>query len=137
MVGADADPPLVGADVVHAVRVGAPQLGVNEVVDLDALRLTFGPPLASTVLVLAYQLFLLRVHRYHRLPGSKRSRDIGVDVLELRIAVRTLIALDDLGIGLQAVALKLEQLPHHDVADRMTLSLEFIAQHAQALAGPA
>ena len=125
MIGADADPALVVADVVHAVRVGATHRWVDKVVDSNLLRLALGVPLASAILVLAHQLFLLRVHRDHRLAGSKRSRHGGVDVLELRVAIWTLVALDDLGVRLQAVALILEQSPHDDVTDRMTTGLEF------------
>ena len=58
-------------------------------------------------------------------------------MLELRVAIRALIAFDDLGVALQAVALGFEQLAHHDMADGMAHRLEFIGQHAQALASPA
>ena len=49
VVGAHADPARVGADVVHAVGIGTTELGVDEVVDLDAFGLTLGMPLMPCV----------------------------------------------------------------------------------------
>ena len=42
----------------------------------------------------------------------------GVDVLELGVAVGALIALDDLGIALQAVALGLQELAHLETVSK-------------------
>jgi len=94
-------------------------------------------PLAPGVVELAHQFLLLRVHRGHGLSRCKGRGNDGFDVLELRIAIRALVACDDLRFGLQAVALGLEQAPHDDVADRMAHRLEFVGQYAQALARPA
>ncbi len=58
VVGADADPTGVGAQVVDAVGVGLAQGGVDEVVDLDLLRVPGRAPLGSGVLVLPDELFL-------------------------------------------------------------------------------
>ena len=94
-------------------------------------------PLAPGVVELAHQFLLLRVHRDQGLARCKGRGNDGFDVLELRIAIRALVACDDLRVGLQAVALRLEQPPYDDVADRMTSRLQLVGQHAQAFARPA
>ena len=131
-----ADPAFVRADVVDAVGIGAAQLRVDEIVDLYLLGVTFGLPFTPAILEQTHQFLLLRVDRDHGLARRKRGRDGRVDVLELLVAIRALVALDDLGIALQAEALDLEQFSHDHVTDRMTHGFEFLGQHAQALARP-
>ena len=53
--------PFVSTDVVDAVRDGLSELTIDEVVNLDALRLPFGVPFPTAVLVVSDQFFLLRV----------------------------------------------------------------------------
>src|SRR3954469_14475835 len=52
------------------------------------------------VLVVADQLLLLGVDRDHRVPGSLKSQDPGIDVLELGIAVRVVAAFVGLEVTL-------------------------------------
>lgn len=137
MVCASTHPSLVSADIVDPVGVGPSEFFVDEVVNFDLHGLAAGEPLLSGVLVRTHQLLLLCVHRNHGLIGRQGFGHRGVDVLELSVAIRALITLDDLGVGLQAVVLILEELTHYNVTHRMAARLEFIGQRAQALASPA
>ncbi|GAU71406.1 FHA domain-containing protein [Streptomyces sp. NBRC 110611] len=58
------------------------------------------PPLAAHVRQLAEHLLLLRVHADHRLAVSLVLFDLLVDVAELGVPVRMLLALQRLGLGL-------------------------------------
>jgi hypothetical protein len=44
VIGADADPADIVADVVDAIRHGAAQLGIDKVVNIDEFRRTLGAP---------------------------------------------------------------------------------------------
>ena len=74
VVGAHRHPPDVGAHVVDPVRVGLAQRGVDEIVDLDRLRLARRLPLPATVLVGPDQLLLLGVDTDHRVPRTPGGR---------------------------------------------------------------
>src|SRR6185312_13330604 len=63
VIRADADPPDIVGDVVDAVRDGAAQLGVDEVVDVDEFRRSVAPPLPAVVLEIAYQFLLFSINR--------------------------------------------------------------------------
>ena len=65
-------------------------------------RLALGPPFPARVLELTDQLLLLGVHADHRVRGVLVGFDLLIDVPELRIAVRVPLALDGLGVALQA-----------------------------------
>ena len=108
VVNADAHPPVVGDKVIDAVRDDLAKFGVNEVMDIDVLGLSRGSPLPTGILEPAHQLLLLGVDRDHRLLAPLRQHHSLVDVLELCIAVRMLLAFERLAIGLQAVLLSLQ-----------------------------
>jgi len=55
VIRADADPPDIVGDVVDAVRHGAAQLGVDEIMDVDKLGPSFAMPFPAIVLEIAYQ----------------------------------------------------------------------------------
>src|SRR5215470_17627441 len=69
MVLADVNPADIALDVVDAVGDGLAQLREKEVMDPDLDRTPLGFPFPAHVLELADQLFLLGVHRDHRLAG--------------------------------------------------------------------
>ena len=136
MVRTHAHPGSIRTNVINPIRIGPPEFLVDEVVHLDLDGLTTGQPLLTGILEGSHQ-FLLRVHRNHRLIGLQGRTHRRIDMLELRIAIRALIAFEYFDIALQAVVLAFEEFAHHDMADLVAFGLEFISQMAQTLAGPA
>ena len=118
MIHSDADPAAIPAQVIDAVGGHLPQLLAREIVDADLFRFSFRPPLPPVVLELAHQFFLLRVHRYHRLPPRQMPPHPLIDVFKLGVAVGMLAAFQRLAIRLQAVADGPQQLRH-----RLTIRL--------------
>jgi hypothetical protein len=97
-IAAHRHPARVGAQVVDAVRYGLALLA-GEVVNFGPARVpgrTPGPALAG---VLADQFLLLRIDADYRLARGEGSGDPVVDVAELGVAIRVLLALDGLGAG--------------------------------------
>ena len=136
VVGAHRHPPGVGADVVDPVRIGLAEGLVGEVVDLDLLGVAGWTPLPATVLVGPHQLFLLGVDADHRIPGIQVVLRLVVEVAELGVAVGVLIALDGLGVGLQAVAPLAQQPAGHEIADLMAFLAQSRGQDADRFRGP-
>src|SRR5262249_45611250 len=136
MVDADTDPALVVRDVVDPVRDGLAQFLILEVVNADFLRRPFGAPLPAWVLEIPHQLLLLRVHRDHRLAALLKAPRLGVDVLELGVAVGMLPPLARLAVGLQAVAGFVQEGGHRAVTDGVALPGQFPGQRPRALASP-
>lgn len=87
---------------------------------LDAL------PMAKQV---ADQLFLLRIHGNHRDIAVNALLGLRVDVLELRVAIWVLRALDRLVGCLEAVAVLAKQLGDCLVADSNVLTDELLGVH--------
>ena len=135
-VAAHGHPARVGAQVVDAVGHGLALLA-GEVVNFDPARVpgrTPGPALAG---VLADQFLLLRIDADHRLARGEGSGDPVVDVAELGVAIRVLLALDGLGVGLQAVLQRAgQQPPDAVVGDPVPLASQFPGQVAGRLGGP-
>ena len=75
-------------------------------------------------------------HRHYRLPQALKGTHPPVDVVELRVAVRMLLAFQRLAVGLQAVAQLVQQPVHRPFADRVTGSGQFRRQARRAAAGP-
>jgi hypothetical protein len=125
MIGAHTDPSLVGANVIDTIRIGASQFRIDEVMHLDFDRLTGLLPFPPRILVDA------------RLARFERSPNTGIDLDKLRITIRMVAPFKRLGVGLQAVALRFEQLSHGNVTDLMPLASQFVGQFPQTLAGPA
>ena len=136
MIDPHADPALVVGHVVDSVRDRLAQFLILEVVDANFLRLAFGMPFATAVLEIPHQFLLFRVDRDHRLPTLLEARRLGVDVLELSIAIGMLVAFARLAVGLQAVAGFVQQPRHRTIADPMALTGQLRRQPASALAGP-
>src|SRR5947207_10935211 len=133
MVGADVHPAGVGGQVVDAVRDRLAQLQVKEVVTLDADRIASGPPFTAAVVIIADQFLLLGVHADHRLAGIAVVPDLLVEVTELVVPVRDLIALDGLGVALQAEAFLPQQVSHRIGAGPVALPGELGRQRPQRL----
>ena len=90
MVGAHRYPTGVVGHVVHTVRIGLAQRGVDEVVDLDRFRLTDVVPFPSTVLVGTDEQLLLGVDADHRVPAGHVLHCTVVEVPELGVPVDVL-----------------------------------------------
>jgi len=80
-------------------------------VDPDRLGLAFGAQLTPSVLEVADQLLLLGGDRDGRLTCGLERLHLGVDVFELRVAIRMVRALTGLAVGLQAKAQAAQQPP--------------------------
>lgn len=94
-------------------------------------------PLPATVLEGADQLLLLRIHAEHRLPAVLMLADPVVDAAELGTVVGMLLALQNLGVALQAEALLAQQIAHRVRADPVSLPGQFGSELAGGLARPA
>ena len=98
--------------------------------------LALGPPLAARVLELADQLLLLGVYADHRIGGALVGLDLLVDVPELRVPVRVPLALDGLGVALQAEPLRPQQVADGVGADPVALAGQLVRQVAGRLRRP-
>jgi hypothetical protein len=96
VVRAHVDPAGVRDDVVDAVGHGPAQLAVGEVMGADPHWLASRLPFTAVVLEGTDQ-FLLRVHTDHRSPAVLVSAGLLVEVVELRVTVGVLLALQGLG----------------------------------------
>jgi hypothetical protein len=99
-------------------------------------RLAFGLPFAARILELPDQLLLLGVHADYWLSRRLVGFDLLVDVTELRVPVRVLLALDGLGVGLQAEPLLPQQVTDGVRRDLVALAGQFRRQAAGRLGRP-
>ena len=129
-------PPLVGTEVVDAVRDGFSHLGVDEVVDLGPCRGSLRLELPAGVGVLADELFLLRVHADDGLAVFHESHGRVVDVVELGVTVHVLGALFLLRGRLQAIAHLGEEGPDGPRADRKAFGPKCPGDVVGRLGGP-
>ncbi len=136
MVGADGHPAGVRGEVIDPVRHRLAHAVPGEVVGAGGHRLALGPPFPARVLELADQLLLLGVHADHRVGGVLVGLDLLVDVPELRVPVRVPLALDGLGVALQAEPLRPQQVPDGVGADPVTLAGQLGRQVAGRLGRP-
>ena len=136
MVGADGHPAGVRGQVIDPVRHRLARAVPGEVMGPGRRRLALGPPLAARVLELADQLLLLGVHADHRIGGVLVGLDLLVDVPELRVPVRVPLALDRLGVALQAEPLGPQQVTDGVGADPVALAGQLGRQVAGRLGGP-
>ena len=137
MIHADTDPASVRGQVVDAIRHRSAEFLDQKVMHAHLFRLALRTPLPSGVLEVADKLLLLRVDRDHRLLRGQRRRHALIDVGELRVAVRMVVALAGLAVGLQAELLLLQQFAHNRMADPVAAFRQFGCEAAQALARPA
>src|SRR5262245_55655357 len=88
MIDPHTDPAAVGRLVVDAIGNNLAPYLVRNVVDMYLFRLALGVPLAATMTELAYQFFLLGIHRDHGLPLLLERLGPAVDGVEWRLPVR-------------------------------------------------
>jgi len=127
-----ADPAGVVVNIINPVRHRTFQFGIDEVMNVDAFGAVFGPPFTARVLEIAHQFLLFRVHRNNRLAVFQKGCGARVDVLKLSIPVHMLIAFTGLAVRLQPVALSMQKLAYHRVADLMSFVRQLSAQLTQA-----
>ncbi|SFN15985.1 hypothetical protein SAMN05421863_11173 [Nitrosomonas communis] len=134
VINADTHLTLVGGQVVDSVRRHLAQVRVDEIVNANLFRLSFGLPFLATVREIADQLLFLGIHRNHRIANSLTLRDLTGNMLKLLLAVRMITALSRLARRLQAVTHLRQQVTHRPLTDRMTLRLQLFRQSWGALA---
>jgi hypothetical protein len=96
-------------------------------------------PLPSCVFVarvLTNQFLLLGLHGQHRQADGQAGLHLEVDVAELGVPVRVLVALPGLGVGLQAVLQRVQDLGDPHMTDRVPGLGEGASQVAHGLGGP-
>ena len=136
MVSAHIHEPVVRGDVAGPVRGHLPGLLIGEVMVADRHRIPPGPPLLPGLGVLADLLLLLGIHADHRLARGDMRLCLLADVAELSVAVGVLAALDRLGVGLQAVAIRVQQPRRRLPAAPVPLRGQLIRQVLQRLRRP-
>jgi hypothetical protein len=133
---ANADHPLVGVDVVHAVGDRVPQLLVLEIVAANLDRPPARFVLSPHCLEIPDQLALLGVYGYHGLLRGERGACRLADMPKLRVAVRMILALPRLGVRVQPEPEPSQELPGRPVRDLMPGRLKRIGNVLQALRAP-
>jgi hypothetical protein len=136
VVAPDVDPAGVRGHVVDAVRDRLAGLPVEEVVRVDPDRFTLRAPLPAVVLVRADQFLLFGIHADNRVSAGLVLLDLLVEVTKLRVPVRVLLALQGLGVGLQAEALRPQQASHRIRRDRPSLRAHLVGELAGGLGRP-
>ena len=104
MINPHTDPPLIFGNVVHPLGERFAQGLIHEVVDADFLWFTLRLPFSPSVLKIAHQFFLFRIHRDHRLPAFLERLNHRLAMLELRVAVGMGASLPRFAVALQTVA---------------------------------
>ena len=135
MVGADRHPAGISGEIIDPVRHRLARAVPGEVMRAGSHRLALGPPFPACVLELADQLFLLGVHADHRVRGALVGLDLLVDVPELRVPVRVPLALDGLGVALQAEPPGPQQVANGVGADPVALAGQLGRQVTGGLGG--
>ena len=136
MIEADADPALIGGDVVDAVGNGLAVVGNHEVVHAHFFGLALGPQFAAGVLEVANKLLFLGIDGDGRLAGFPEAADARIDMLELGVATWMLATFARLGIGLQAEAHVLEQASDDRVVDMKASDGQLACQMSLTPADP-
>src|ERR1700740_275850 len=95
-----------------------------------------GRPPPAAMARAAHPLLLLGIDRHHGLPLPLERLDPPVDVPELGIPVRVVLALDRLAVGLEAVAQVVEEAVDRSLADGMPSGPEPRRQSGRTLARP-
>src|SRR3954447_13031870 len=88
VIDPNADPPLIGGDIVDAVGRDLAEVRINEIIDANFLRLSFWLPFLATVLEIADQFLLLGVDGNHRITSRLVLRRRASDMGELGVPVR-------------------------------------------------
>ena len=104
--------------------------------DVNQFGLALRLPFTATILEVTDQLFLLRIDRDHRNAALDATLCLGVDVLELCVAIWMLNAFNGLVRCLETVAMLAEQFGHGLVASLNALCEQLRRQRMRALARP-
>src|SRR3954464_2032321 len=104
VIDPNADPPLIGGDIVDAVGRDLAEVRINEIIDANFLRLSFWLPFLATVLEIADQFLLLGVDGNHRITNRLVLRRPASDLGELGVPVRMVAAFPGLAGRLETVA---------------------------------
>jgi hypothetical protein len=99
-------------------------------------RAALGPPLPARVAEVPDELLLLGVHADHRVCGALVGLDLPVYVAELAVPVRVLLALNGLGVALQAEALAPQKVPDGIGRHLVALSGQLGREHPGRLRRP-
>src|SRR5438105_10932931 len=102
----------------------------------NLLRSPLGLPLATLILEISHQFFLLGVYRNHRLTRSQILLDPLIDVLELRVPVRVVGAFTALAHTLQTVTQFAQQIANRTLADRVSRLGQGGGQLSRTLGSP-
>src|SRR3979411_1918203 len=79
--------PTLFRDVIDAVRNGAAQLGINEIMNIDQLGPVFWAPFATVILEITHQFLLFRINRNDGFIRRQERLRLRIDVLELGVTV--------------------------------------------------
>ena len=137
MIDADTDPPLIGRQIVDPIGRDLAQIWIDEVMHADRSGVAAGLPFAAFVGKISDEFFLFRVDGNDRLAGGLKHFHLVVDMVELGVAIRVLLAFPALAHGLQAVMQLVQQLAHAALTDPVPLAIQFGGQFRRALARPA
>ena len=108
----------------------------GKIVSANLHRRFRGKPLPPGVLVVADEFFLLGIHRDHGAALRQASFHRGIDVPELRIAVRMVSPLLRLPVALKAVVEAVQKLSDLRMADRMLVPTQLVRNRPRALTNP-
>src|SRR4051812_6157564 len=128
VIDPNADPPLIGCDIVDAVGRDLAEVRIKEIIDANFLGLSLGLPFLAAVLESADQFLLLGVDRNHRIASRLVLRRPASDMVELGVPVRMLAAFPGLAGRLQTVAKVRQKVPDTPLADLMALRGLFLGK---------
>src|SRR5438477_8870076 len=99
-------------NVVNSIRHRFAFDLVGKVMRIDLSGYTLRFVGSARIFLVSQRFFLLRVHRNGRFTATLLGQHSGVDMLKLRIAIRMLLALALLAIGLKTVTQSYQQATH-------------------------
>ena len=126
----------VQSNVVNAVKNRLAEFPIWKVVGCDFRGLALWTVSLPSVFRVSQRFFLLRVDRDRWLPRSQKRANSLVDVFELGVAVRMLLAFNRLAVGLQTVTLRAKQLPDFRTAYLVPLPRQFASKCVRTLTSP-
>ena len=92
MIDPDADPTLIGNDIVDAIGGHLAEFRVDKIIDTNLLGGALGLPFPSAIFEVANWLLFLGVDGDHRIAGGLVLCDHASDIMELGVPVRMLPA---------------------------------------------
>ena len=119
MIHAHADPTIVAAQVINAVRGRPSQFRIHKIVDLgNPFRVApLGRHSRPFIAEISHQLFLLGVHRDHGQAPPQTPFHFPVQMLKLSIAIGMIRPFLRFAIALQAIAQRVKQIRDYLMTD--------------------